>query len=296
LKALPTALAAHLASGTTTMALCWRVDRKDGVTYGFTEHDRDLTIDGIVYSASSGFSATEIKQSLGLSVDNVNLAGALSSAKITETDLASGKYDDASLTLLWVNWTDTMQRVVLMAGTLGEVKRSQTAFEAEFRSIATKLNQPTGRSYQRFCDATFGDSRCKFAAAGVTYSSSITSITSARIFIASSLSALAADFCSDGVLTFTSGALSGAKFEVKRQAAGGSIELWTAPPGAWAVGDAFSIVAGCDKSAKTCLNKFNNLVNFQGCPLMPGTDKIAGYVNQNQTQMDGSSLFPNWWV
>lgn len=295
MKNLNASLAAHLATGTTTMALCWRVDRTDGVSYGFTEHDRDLTVSGLVYSASSGFTASEIKQSLGLSVDNVNLSGALSSTKITESDLASGKYDNAALTLMWVNWADTTQFVVLMSGNLGEVKRSLVAFEAEFRSLADKLNQPTGRAYQRYCDASLGDSRCQYAIAGVTYSSSITSITSSRIIVASSLAALAADFCSGGVLTFTSGALSGAKFEVKRQSSGGSFELWTAPPSTWLTGDTFTVTAGCDKSAQTCLNKFNNLVNFQGCPLMPGTDKVAGYVNQNQTLFDGSSLFPNWW-
>ncbi|OXE37545.1 MAG: beta tubulin [Phenylobacterium zucineum] len=296
MKNLNSALNTHLQTGATTMALCWRVDRKDGVTYGFTEHDRNLTVAGLLYEAASGFTASEIKQSLGLSVDNVNLQGALSSTRLNETDLASGKYDDATLTLLWANWADTTQYVILMSGNLGEVKRSNTFFESEFRSISAKLNQATGRSFQRYCDAVLGDSKCKFALAGSTYSSTITSISSTRVLVASSLSGLAADYCSGGVLTFTSGPLNGAKFEVKRQSSGGVIELWTAPPSDMAVGNTFTISVGCDKAAKTCLTKFNNLANFQGFPLMPGNDKITSYANSGITQMDGSSLFPNWWV
>ena len=43
MKSLSPALAAHLATGTTTLAYCWRVTRRDGTVLGFTEHDRDLT-------------------------------------------------------------------------------------------------------------------------------------------------------------------------------------------------------------------------------------------------------------
>lgn len=31
----------------TTIALCWRVERRDGVAIGLTDHDRDLVIDGL---------------------------------------------------------------------------------------------------------------------------------------------------------------------------------------------------------------------------------------------------------
>ena len=33
----------------TTIALCWRIERRDGVTIGLTDHDRDLVIDGLVH-------------------------------------------------------------------------------------------------------------------------------------------------------------------------------------------------------------------------------------------------------
>ena len=106
MKALPAPLAAHLASGSTTMAYCWRVTRHDGTVMGFTEHDLDLVYAGTTFAASTGFSASQIEQSLGLSIDNMNAEGALSSAAITDADILAGRYDDATVELFWVNWSD----------------------------------------------------------------------------------------------------------------------------------------------------------------------------------------------
>ena len=57
MKTLPAALQSHLDTGATTLAWCWRVTRRDGVTLGFTDHDRDLTFDGATYEAATGFTA-----------------------------------------------------------------------------------------------------------------------------------------------------------------------------------------------------------------------------------------------
>jgi len=41
-----------------------------------------------------------------------------------------------------------------------------------------------------------------------------------------------------------------------------------------AIGDSFEIQAGCDKTFETCINRFNNAINFRGEPHMPGQDEI----------------------
>ncbi|MBW6496728.1 MAG: DUF2163 domain-containing protein [Burkholderiaceae bacterium] len=46
MKTLSPELQAHLDEGTTTLALCWRISRNDGVALGFTDHDRALVFDG----------------------------------------------------------------------------------------------------------------------------------------------------------------------------------------------------------------------------------------------------------
>ncbi len=62
------ALKAHLAAEVTTLALCWKVTRKDGVTSGFTSFSRDLVVDSVTYKASTGFTPTAIETSAGLAV------------------------------------------------------------------------------------------------------------------------------------------------------------------------------------------------------------------------------------
>jgi hypothetical protein len=46
MKTLDSALAEHIASGTTTLCRCWKLIRKDGTVLGFTDHDRDIAFDG----------------------------------------------------------------------------------------------------------------------------------------------------------------------------------------------------------------------------------------------------------
>ena len=76
-----------------------------------------------------------------------------------------------------------------------------------------------------------------------------------------------------GYVKFTSGANAGYAMEV-RSFSPGAVGLAIPFPNAIAVGDAFTIVAGCDRSMGTCKTRFNNLVNFRGEPYVPGTDTI----------------------
>src|SRR5262249_41465984 len=160
MKPIPPSLQAHLDTGTTTLAWCWRVTRDDGTRLGFTDHDRDLAFDGTQFEAATGFTASEIKDALGLSVDNLEVSSALKSERLDEADLAAGLFDDAAVEIWRVNWADTDERVLMRSGSLGEVRRSGTAFTAEVRGLAHYLQQPKGRLYQSGCDADLGDARC----------------------------------------------------------------------------------------------------------------------------------------
>jgi uncharacterized phage protein (TIGR02218 family) len=291
MKAIDPGLQAHLDGGATTMALCWKLTRADGAVLGFTEHDLDLGFDGVTYAAATGFSASQIEQSLGLAVDNLNAAGALSSAAINEDDLARGVYDGAGVDIFAVNWRDASERVLLLAGSIGEVRRGKTAFEAEIRSQAHVLGQATGRTYQYYCDAELGDARCAVDLGDPAYTGSGTVTTvSGTGFAASGLGAYAGGWFAGGKLTWTGGSNGGLAFEVKSHD-GTAITLWAAPPEPIQPGDTFDVSAGCDKSQKTCIAKFGNIVNFRGFPHMPGNDVVQSYPNRGEARLDGASLF-----
>jgi uncharacterized phage protein (TIGR02218 family) len=282
MKTLPPGLAAHLASGATTLAWCWRLTRRDGTRLGFTDHDRDIAFDGTTFEAAAGFTASEIKDAVGLSVDNLEVESALSSGRLSEQDLAAGLYDDARVEIFRVNWQAPDDRVLMRAGSLGEVRRAGLAFAAEVRGLAHYLQQPKGRLFQYGCDADLGDQRCGVDLTQAAYRGlgTIGDVLSARRFTATGLASFADDWFTRGLLKFTSGANNGRAIEVKRHEVRDGIvtlELWQEPGEMPASGESFEVTAGCDKRLATCQAKFANVVNFRGFPHMPGNDFVTSF-------------------
>ncbi len=287
MKNISPTLQEHLDSGATTLCWCWRLRRRDGVSMGFTDHDRDVAFDGTTFEAAAGFSASEIKDAVGLSVDNLEVTSALSSVHLTEADLVAGLYDDARVEIFRVNWQDTSARILMRTGSLGEVRRAGTTFAAEVRGLAHYLQQPSGRLFQYTCDADLGDHRCgiDLDGTGLRSSGAIAAVTDARRFTVSGLEAFANDWFTRGLLTFTSGSASAQSIEVKRHtkiAGSVSIELWHAARGPLAPGDGLSISAGCDKHLATCRDRFANAANYRGFPHMPGNDVVTSYVRNGR--------------
>jgi uncharacterized phage protein (TIGR02218 family) len=146
---------------TTTRARAWALTRRDGAVLGFTDHDRDLSFDGIVFRAETGMTAKALMQTTGLSVDNTEASGALSSAGLTEADILAGRYDAAELRIWQVDWADVATRILLFRGTLGEISRAGGAFRVELRGLSEPLSRSGGRVFGALCPAVLGDAACK---------------------------------------------------------------------------------------------------------------------------------------
>ena len=282
MKSLPTGLQAHLDTGTTTLAWCWRLTRSDGQVFGFTDHDLTLTFDGTTFQPESGFTASEIRAGSDLSVDAQDAEGVLTSSAITETDILDGRWDNATVEIWRVNWQDTSQRVLMRRGAIGQVRRGRVQFVAEMRSLSHVLNQTIGRTFQASCDAALGDTRCGVDLSDPTWrgSGTVVTVTGDRSFTVSGLSAYANGWFALGTLTWTGGANVGRKAEVMTHALASStvtITLMEIPVRPLGTGDAFDIFAGCDKTFETCKAKFANAVNFRGFPHIPGQDTVIRY-------------------
>ena len=282
MRALPEGMAEHLASGATTLCHCWRVELKSGEVLGFTDHDRDLAIDGVTYEAGAGFAATEIESSLGLSVDNLEASGALSSAVLSEARLAAGDFDNAAVELWRVNWQEVSQRVLLKRGNVGEVTRGRGFFTAELRGLSHVLNQPRGRLFQYGCDAVLGDQRCgvDLAAPAFSVTVQVNDCSDRRVLAVSGATGFGAGFFAQGSCQFGSGAHAGRSAQIKFHRVAGaavSIELWQPLPVDAQAGDIMVLRAGCDRQFTTCRTKFDNAARFRGFPHMPGDDFVMGY-------------------
>ena len=64
-KILTPAMRAHLDLETTRLCTAWRIERRDGQSFFFTDHDRDLVYGGNTYLAATGFDRTAISNERG---------------------------------------------------------------------------------------------------------------------------------------------------------------------------------------------------------------------------------------
>lgn len=271
----------------TTIARAWMVRRGDGMVLGFTDHDAALTFGGITFRPDHGMSARALVQATGLSVDNSEAEGALSDDSITEKDVLAGRWDGAEVKMWEVDWADVARRRLVFAGSLGEIARSQGAFRAELRGLSEPLNMARGRVFHPRCSARLGDGRCKLALTGETFvaEARITTIEDGRILRFANFPVYEAGWFERGSLNVLSGEADGLRATIKNDTAlpGGlrEIELWQGLGITPAAADRVRLVAGCDKRAATCREKFGNFVNFRGFPHLPSEDWImapqAGY-------------------
>jgi uncharacterized phage protein (TIGR02218 family) len=285
---------ARLDADATTFCHCWKLVRRDGVAQGFTNHDCDLTIDGLMYSADVGLEGARMETRLGLAPGGMDVSGALSSASLTESDLANGAYDGASVEIWLVDWREPAHRVLLDAATLGEVQHGEHGFKAELRSIAHRLDEERGRRFQRGCSADVGDAACRVDLAAPAFRCVTRLVSASASSCTIAAGAFADGWFSDGLLLARNGANAGARLAIKSHSVIGAaarIDFWTPPPHAFAPGDEVEITAGCDKSFATCGAKFANRANFRGFPHMPGNDVLMRYASASDVGMDGGSLF-----
>lgn len=279
MRVIPSEMRARLDSGVTTLARAWIIQPNTGAAIGFTEHDGDLTVEGVLCRADASFSSGELDSSAGLRVDSGGWSGALSAEGLNESDLARGRFDGARVKAFLVDWEAPENAVELWAGTLGDVRRTETAFEAELKSPGALLSAPLGRLYSRACDADLGDARCGVNLDALSFSGAgaVTALRGTRRFSASGLAGFSSGLFARGLLIWTSGANAGATSEIVSHALSGGaaiLELLELNAHAAAVGDAFSIKAGCDKSFETCRARFSNQINFRGFPHIPGDDAL----------------------
>jgi uncharacterized phage protein (TIGR02218 family) len=295
MRTLPPALAAQLDSGVTTLCWCWRVARVDGAVLGFTDHDRELTFDGVDYARASAQASGALESEAGLAGGTTSVVGVLDDAGITSEDVSKGLYEGVRVQLFRVDWADPSSRVLMWTGLIGEVTRGELGFEAELRGLQSTLERGVGRIFARRCDAALGDARCTvdldhpdFRASGA-----VSAMLDARTFRTTDLGAYADGWFARGVLLWTGGANEGARAEVEAHRAGASaatLELLAPPTAAIAPGDAFTVDAGCDKRWATCKAKFANTVNYRGFPMIPGDDWLQAGPRSGDRN-DGGSLW-----
>jgi hypothetical protein len=163
MKSASAGLAAHLSSGNPlTLATCVEITRRDGQLFRFTDHDRDLVVNGDTYLAARAYTREAVSAASDMSVPESEIVALLDNAAITAADIRAGLWDGARFRLLLVNWVDTAQgAITLRTGWFGRVQpQDNGTARVELRGLAQALQQQIVRLYAPGCDADLGDARC----------------------------------------------------------------------------------------------------------------------------------------
>ncbi|MEQ9315142.1 MAG: DUF2163 domain-containing protein [Henriciella sp.] len=151
---------AKLAAGALTTCLCWTLVRRDEAVVALTDHDQPVLREGVLHEPGAALEAGRFEAAGGFRVGRAAATGALSSAAITESDVAAGLWNGARVHVYRTDWEAAENFVLIWTGYLSEITQTEAGFEAELVSLKADLERPLGRSYSRRCDAVLGDARC----------------------------------------------------------------------------------------------------------------------------------------
>lgn len=257
----------------SSIAFCWRIERRDGAGIALTSHDNAILRDGVAYRPDPGVVPAAITRSLGLEPHSGEIAGALTSKALTDEDLALGRWDGARVTLCASDWEDAdAEPVRLVGGDLGEASVNGTSFSAELRGAADRLLEPICPSTSSECRAQFGDEKCRVDLAGRTLRVTVAAIDGPWLQTNTQLD----DRYLFGRLRYMSGANCGAA-SVILAVDGDRVRVRDLPRAGVSSGCVVELREGCDKRFETCATRFQNAANFRGEPHLPGNDLLTRY-------------------
>jgi uncharacterized phage protein (TIGR02218 family) len=279
MREIPQSLQEKLETGVTRLCWCWKITRRDGVVFGFTDHDGDLNFDGLIWQASTGLTPGVIETSIGFATGSAGSAGSILHDSLTAEDLQNGKFAGAAVQIWRVDWENPVDRVGIWAGELGDISLQDNAFTAEIVSNTRKLDRSIGRSFSKSCDASLGDVRCNFDFASSPWSESVAilEVLSPVLFSVAGLSLPENDWYVYGRVDWLDANKAINRRSINTHYTAGGVEVFQMllPPDIpMQAGDQIRLIVGCDKSLAHCSTRFSNIGNFRGCPFMPGNDQL----------------------
>jgi uncharacterized phage protein (TIGR02218 family) len=269
-------MANFLLPDLTTMAFCWRLARRDGVTLGFTSHDQDVVLAGLRYRAAPGMLPSALEMSDGLDPSAIELSGALTSDALNSDDLAAGRWDGASLNLYLVDWTHPdVDPIILTSGTFGPFEMADAQFTVSLLGATHRLDTPATEATSPMCRARLGDKRCRVDMAGRVHKAQVVAVSGVAATLAV---AIAGSILRRGTLRWCDGPNAGLESAILSHV-GAQIILADPPPFPVAVNTSVILSEGCDNRIQTCIERFNNAENFRGEPYLPGNDLLTRYAS-----------------
>ena len=262
--------------GPFLMTDLYTITLASGEMLRWADFDADIEYEGWSYSSvKSVVWRGRTRQVIGVEVDTldinisprndltVNGRGFLAA-------VVAGALDGASIRLQRAFLDEDLRvigAVIMFSGRAADVTAGRTAVEVRVNSDLERLAVQMPRNlYQAGCVHVLYSAGCGVSKAAQARGGTVQA-GSTRSAVRVSL-AVPAGWLNLGYVQFMTGALIGVRCTVK-QYVSGELRLLTPLPATPVAGDVVQVFPGCDKSLKTCKEKFNNLSGFRGYPFVP---------------------------
>jgi uncharacterized phage protein (TIGR02218 family) len=247
-----------------------------GSVMRFSAAPTALHVNGFDFQLGPKFERSKTKINTGIQVDELTVnvypeLGDQVGATLFLQALWSGQFDGATLQLeraFMPTYGDTSPgTVVLFAGRISNIDVSRIGAAISVRSHLELLNiQMPRRLWQPTCTHIFGGPTCLFNRSTLALNFAAGAGSTALQINGAPVTTNPFVF---GTITGLTGYNAGYSRTIYGFTSGGFVSIKLAFLFPIVVGDTFQILPGCDKTATTCLTKFNNLVHFGGFPYIP---------------------------
>ncbi len=280
-------LTAAIAADATSLARLWRVVRADSEELFFTDAVKPIVFDGDTYRSDVSFTSSAIFTSrTAANLQSVTMTVNTDDTAFAEGDIRLGKYRGATASISVVDYNHPEYgELVLFEGQFGRIQLTNQ----QMMNVEIIPNSATGNgnsigveSYSPTCRANLGDVRCKVDIDALKTAFTVSSASGGSV-VAAAFTQPAA-YWTLGRVQWLTGANEGTSSMVQAcDPSATNVFLVSPPLNAIQAGDTGYIYPGCDKQLQTCLEKFNNVVNFRGEPHMPNGVQDQGTAALNQT-------------
>lgn len=241
--------------------------------WGYTSADRDVSHLSITFkSIEGGIVDDGIRQTEDAQADTLNLT-LPATLDIAQMYRVVAPSQTIAVTIFDLHYEDAGYLVVWMGQIAGVRFKDQFTAQVQCQTLAATMER-TGlrKTWSRNCPHTLYDAACAVLRTSHKVVGVIDHIDGESIGFANA-AGQSTGYYSGGYVEWTS------QFGLEQRGIEKhSADILTLYGGTFGLvaGQALSIFAGCDRTLDTCDNKFNNVVNYGGCPHMPGKSPFDG--------------------
>lgn len=140
---------------------CYDVVRTDGHRLRLTDNSTPIEFMGSTWEPMS-FDASARRREIGVKASNLEIRGAITSDKITLTDLRAGRYQGATITEYLIDWRyPHLEPLLETRYQIEETMFSNEDWSAKVKGLPFILQNKVGDVYGRTCRYVLGDDDCR---------------------------------------------------------------------------------------------------------------------------------------